>query len=331
MPNDVSYISQITLPSGNTYLLKDAEARQAIVGGVHYIGVTTTALIDGSTTNPITVEGESYTAKQGDIVMYKASPAVTPDVDREFIWNGSKWDEFGAGIGAFGSLAFKNSATGSYVKPSGAGSVTIPKTYKFTGTAGTVTVTTSLTRVTGVTKTTKYAKAVPSKTKLVTTTIKKATAGTAVDVAKAGTAVAVGTSLTGTKTFATTGVTVSVTDEVLTFTAAGTGTVGLGTSNIVPAVANGTITPVTLTDQVVATGAVDATGSGAAIVNDVSLGLEDDTATGRVGVVTDVDVTSDTGTVTSTGTFTPAGGVATASTETATVTVGTTTDTVTVS
>lgn len=62
----MAYISKITLPTGSTYDIKDAKAwtdiealSAAIKGGVHYIGKTTTALVDGSTTNPITVEGKT--------------------------------------------------------------------------------------------------------------------------------------------------------------------------------------------------------------------------------------------------------------------------------
>ena len=55
-------ISKITLPSGSTYDIKDAVARNdiealrtTISGGVSFLGVTTNALTDGSSTNPITV------------------------------------------------------------------------------------------------------------------------------------------------------------------------------------------------------------------------------------------------------------------------------------
>ena len=55
-------------------------------GGTHYRGTTTTALTDGSTTNPITINGEEYTAVFGDIVVYSSS---------EFIFDGTAWSEFG--------------------------------------------------------------------------------------------------------------------------------------------------------------------------------------------------------------------------------------------
>lgn len=130
----MSQISKITLPSGTTYDLKDAQARtdiealQSMVsGGMHYIGVTTTALSDGATTNPIKINNENVTAVSGDIVMYG---------NLEFVWADSdnKWHEFGS-TGSLKALAFKDSATGSY-KPEG--SVSAPT---FTGSSSNVTIT----------------------------------------------------------------------------------------------------------------------------------------------------------------------------------------------
>lgn len=107
----VPELARITLPSGTTYNFKDQVARDLIdslTGATTFIGVTTTALTDGSITNPITVGGESVTAETGNIVTYES---------KEFIWNGSMWQEFGD-LSALGSLAFKNSASGSFT-PSG--------------------------------------------------------------------------------------------------------------------------------------------------------------------------------------------------------------------
>ncbi len=102
-------ISQITLPSGTTYDIKDAQARSA----KGWIGITTTALTDGSTTNPITIGGQSVTATAGNITAYG---------DSEFIWSGSEWQEFGD-LSDLGTLAYQNSASGSFT-PSGSVSVT---------------------------------------------------------------------------------------------------------------------------------------------------------------------------------------------------------------
>lgn len=117
------YLSKLTLPVnvGGTvqnveYTIKDAEARElieAIGHAIYWIGVTTDALTDGATTNPITVGGESVTANLGGMASYSGS---------EFVWNGSAWQELGKNN--FGALAFKSSASGDYTP---AGSVEITK------------------------------------------------------------------------------------------------------------------------------------------------------------------------------------------------------------
>ena len=94
-------ISKITLPSGNTYDIKDATARDAIAalsGGVFFLGVTTTALTDGATTNPIVVNSQSITAINGNIVVYG---------NAEFVFDGTKWIEFGD-LSDLGALATKD-------------------------------------------------------------------------------------------------------------------------------------------------------------------------------------------------------------------------------
>lgn len=114
-------ISKITLPSGTTYDIKDAHARELIdemSGYTDFLGVTTTVLADGITTNPITINGASVTAKKGNIVTYGSA---------EFIFNGTEWQEFGD-LSGLGFLAYKNSATATYTP---AGSVSQPN---FTGT-----------------------------------------------------------------------------------------------------------------------------------------------------------------------------------------------------
>lgn len=124
-------ISKITLPSGSTYDLKDAQARsdiadiqRAISGGINFRGETTTALTDGATTNPITINGNSYTAVSGDLVLYD---------EKEFLFDGAKWIEMGD-LSLLGALAYKNSASGTYTP---AGTVSQPS---FTGSSASVTI-----------------------------------------------------------------------------------------------------------------------------------------------------------------------------------------------
>ncbi|MBP5595033.1 MAG: hypothetical protein J6Y02_06600 [Pseudobutyrivibrio sp.] len=123
------YISKFTMPvkvGGVTtnveFTIKDAEAREMIEDlgrALYWIGVTTTELTDGATTNPITVNSESVLAKLGGMASYEGS---------EYVWNGSAWQELGKSN--FGALAFKSSASGSYT-PSG--SVAISKGTDTTG------------------------------------------------------------------------------------------------------------------------------------------------------------------------------------------------------
>ena len=104
-------ISKIIALNGTTYNLKDAAARsdiedlrEAITGGVNFIGRTTTELTDEATTNPITINGKSVTAVAGNLVAYG---------EKEFLFDGTKWLEMGD-IGSLGALAYKNDASGTY-------------------------------------------------------------------------------------------------------------------------------------------------------------------------------------------------------------------------
>ena len=108
-------LSKVKMPGGNVYYLKDAWAREQlenITSYSKYLGVTTTVLSDGSDTNPITVGDESVQAETGNIVIYG---------DKEFIYNGSTWQEFGdlsALKDELGNMAYVDDASTSYT-PSG--------------------------------------------------------------------------------------------------------------------------------------------------------------------------------------------------------------------
>ena len=109
-----------------TYDLKDAKARQLIedLGNVaKYLGVTTTQLTDGASTNPITINGDPVTAESGDIALYGSN---------EFIFDGTHWNSFGD-LSLLGTLAYQNSASGNFTP---AGSVTS----SFSGSEGNVSV-----------------------------------------------------------------------------------------------------------------------------------------------------------------------------------------------
>lgn len=91
---------------------------------------TTTALTDGATTNPITVDGESVTAVSGDFAVYNT---------QEFLFDGTQWNLLGDRVG-LGDLAYKDTASGTAVTTVG----TLPSltydstTESFTFSAGTL-------------------------------------------------------------------------------------------------------------------------------------------------------------------------------------------------
>ena len=118
MARTATDLYKITLPNGNTYDIYDAGARSlidALGNALKWIGVTSTALTDGATTNPIMINGESKTAVQGDVAQYSGE---------EFAFDGSAWQSLGKNN--FGDFAFVNSgdvtASGTFTP---AGTVTL--------------------------------------------------------------------------------------------------------------------------------------------------------------------------------------------------------------
>lgn len=122
-------ISKITLPSGTTYDIKDAVARQSIAGGVSYLGISSTAITDGGGQMP-TIGGSPITPINGNLVIYNS---------KEFIFtgdygDGGTWSEFGD-MSSLGALAYKDDASGSVIA---AGTVSQPT---FSGSSTSVSVT----------------------------------------------------------------------------------------------------------------------------------------------------------------------------------------------
>ena len=199
--------------------------KNSISGGIHYIGVTTNSLYEGSTQQSIYIQGASlYIAQKGDLVIenpptYAANTAYTKGqyitytdpmygnmiyqitknvtaaintgwsamtsgdyvkkavTEPEFIWDGTAWNEIGTiSPMAFGKLAFKDTATGSYTKPTGSVSVTIPT---ITSTKQKLS-TTTITGTNG------------------TESVSAVSGGSTKDIAKVGTAVRYGTANVGT-------------------------------------------------------------------------------------------------------------------------------------
>lgn len=152
---------EITLPSGNSYYLKDDEVRQWVGDGTtsgaekrittletevaklsnatHWLGVTTTALSDGSTTNPITINGESVTAVSGDIVQDSNG--------NEYIFNGTAWQALGSSVGTLKAFAYVDTGevtitpAGSNSSSSVTGSCSVTPSGSVSGTAVTLSTT----------------------------------------------------------------------------------------------------------------------------------------------------------------------------------------------
>lgn len=159
-------ISEVTLPGGSLYQIKDAQARDDIAklsNAMHFLGICA-----ADTPNP--VQDQQYTnvkigdivysknptgsqkqLNSGDVIIYKENRGTVSDPDYvplEFVFDGDVWQLLGEqSFDNLGDLAFADTATGS-AEPSGevTGSVTlsssalnastIPVTFSTTSTTG---------------------------------------------------------------------------------------------------------------------------------------------------------------------------------------------------
>lgn len=64
-------------------------------GYVNFLGVTTTAIEEGSTTDTIIVDGETHTAQEGDVAVYQDENEETSDY---FIWLDGAWTDYATHI-----------------------------------------------------------------------------------------------------------------------------------------------------------------------------------------------------------------------------------------
>lgn len=136
-----SYIGTVKTPDGQTHYYKDAEARaavtaiekrvdlaeediellkEAVKGGTHFIGKCQSSLTDRCTTNPVQIATATGTkavsAKAGDFTVCEKTVG-TGKIGIEFLFDGTCWTELGS-TGTLGSLAYKDTASGTY-KPEG--------------------------------------------------------------------------------------------------------------------------------------------------------------------------------------------------------------------
>ena len=76
-----------TQVNNNTDDIKDLKSTVAgLAAATRFLGITTTELIDDSTTSTIQIDGKDVKAQKGDVVIYGNS---------EFIWTDSKWEKLG--------------------------------------------------------------------------------------------------------------------------------------------------------------------------------------------------------------------------------------------
>lgn len=179
------YISQVKLPTDTTiYYLKDGEAQESIsylqkliqeLGDFNkYVGITTTALTDGATTNPIQINGESYTAIAGDVASYNDTTSSLYTA-KDFIFNGTIWQEF-ANPTKMGKMAYYDQGTATFTPSvSKAGTIAVSST-SLTATA--IPATFQTTAITGATSI-KTVNAITTRSDVVTgVSYSKATGGT---------------------------------------------------------------------------------------------------------------------------------------------------------
>lgn len=145
-------ISKITLPSGNTYEIKDAVARQAIAGGVAFIvawnGSSTPVVGNIPAGVVVTYNGTDYTgtlaansAQAGAFYLVHSS-STSNDVYDEYVavgTTGSKtWERLGSStidLSELGALAYKDSVNLS----KGSGDVVLGEGTTFTNSSSSVT------------------------------------------------------------------------------------------------------------------------------------------------------------------------------------------------
>jgi len=103
---DPKYISVVEMPDGSLLEIKDSYARQAIAGGVKYIGklyvdgTTYTHLTDGDTRS--TVEIIDPTATSGHKTVTATAGDLVFDGNDEYAYDGTAWTHLGAeGLGSF--------------------------------------------------------------------------------------------------------------------------------------------------------------------------------------------------------------------------------------
>lgn len=339
-------ISKITLPSGNTYDIKDAVARQAIAGGVSFIiawsGASTPVVADIPAGVVVTYNDTDYTgtktaasAEPGAFYLVKSGDDLNK-YDEYFVVNNA-WEKMGTqeiDLSGLGSLAYKDSVTlskgssatnvlgtGTTVTNSSSSvSFAAHTTDKVLGSSATftTTVTPATTNIkatasgtaVGADGTDTFVKSYPGATsKLATTTVPNVTGNTDVSVPN----ITANTSVTANKSTWT--FTMGTGDDAETLIIGGGNGSDVTATNTTLGAAN-TASKVTLgTAKTVATGSLSANGSGDAVMTGLGTATTASALTG-VKVTTQPTIALATGATAGTGVISVATGISSASTST---------------
>ena len=338
-------ISKITLPSGNTYDIKDAVARQAIAGGVSFIvawsGATTPVVADIPAGVVVTYSGTDYTgtktaasAEPGAFYLVKAGSDLNK-YDEYFVVNNA-WEKMGTtevDLSGLGDLAYKDTVSlskgsGYYVlgadttitNSSSSVSFAAHTTDKVLGSDATFTtaVTPATTNIkatasgtaVGADGTDTFVKSYPGATsKLATTTVPNVTGNTDVSVPN----ITANTSVTANKSTWT--FTMGTGDDAETLIIGGGNGSDVTATNTTLGTAN-TASKVTLgTAKTVATGSLSASGSGGTVMTGLGTATTAFALTG-VKVTSQPTVALATGATAGTGVISVATGISSASTTT---------------
>lgn len=312
-------ISKITLPSGNTYDIKDAVAREAIAGGVSFIiswnGTSAPVIADIPAGVTVTYEGTAYTgtmsansSQPGAFYLVRSSDTVT-NVYSEYVavgTTGSKtWEKLGdttIDLSSLGDLAWKDSVSLS----KGSGDNALGEATTFTNAASTVTFSGGTTDKCLGSDATFTTTVTPT-----TTNIKATASGTAVGA-------------DGTETFvksypgATSKLATTTVPNVTSAGSASTWSFAMGTGTdsetLIISGANGSA-PTLGTAKTVATGSLSSSGSGGTVMTGLGTASTGSALTG-VKVTAQPTVSLATGATAGTGVISVATGITSASTTT---------------
>ena len=327
-------ISKITLPSGNTYDIKDAVARQAIAGGITFIvawsGASTPVVSDIPAGVVVTYNGTNYTgtktaasAQTGAFYLVK-SGSGTNAYDEYVVANGA-WEKMGSqevDLSGLGALAYKDTVSlskgqGYYVLGADTTIATSPSSVSFgahsthfvLGTDATfkTTVTPATTNIkatasgttVGVSSTDTFVKSYPGATsKLATTTVPNVTGNADVTIPN----------VTSAGTASTWGFAMGTGDDAETLIISG----GNGTAPTLGTAL--TASKVTLgTAKTVATGSLSSSGGGGTVMTGLGTATTGTAAT-AVAVTAQPSVNLSTGATAGTGVVSVATGITSATT-----------------